>query len=257
MSNESVDLDRGLFGGGFSVQALLGSVALHLAAVFVVLVFAADRHGPRHDVVRVDLSNFTPPGVEKPQAERPPAKEAPSLAPSVPTAAPPNAREVAMPEPRAQEPSPPPEPVRETAQQEAAVQGPVSQAVPSEEPVPDRDVYQAFVEATYRRLDEATSRSWQYARIMVDKGFFGGEYHFHVLISPDGWSSEVQFIPGKSSILFNSSLDAETRDRHIGRFIQLFTADVRAGTPYPATPPSVPLKPFCYSVRAFFRGEKR
>lgn len=237
-------------------------MALHLVAIFFVIVFAGGRHGTHSGVVGVDISQLSArPRTAQPRADAP-RDEAKRPRSEVP----PEAGAIPIPTGDAAETAPPPAPAAaqeaaQEAEQEASSE-PLpailddAQSLQGDGAPPEPNAYQAFINAIYRRLDEATARSWRYAGAMAQMGIVGGEYHFHVLIGLDGQSPEVQFIPEKTSVLFNSTIDPQTADRHIRRFFDLVTADIRAGVPYPEAPPRVPLKPFCYSIRASFPGAK-
>jgi outer membrane biosynthesis protein TonB len=255
-------------GGGMSSESLLASFLLHLAVLFLVIVFAPDRPGREHDAVLIDISKFVlpeassaaPPAPDKPV---PPTAEAPQPAPPQGAADAP----VEIPEDEvaaAQEEEPPKPPEKEAPPQEPAAapapEAPTTQAAKTEAtpPVPESslphehgayDPFEVYKAALAERVNRAMSGVLNESPILR---VFRGRLVVHLYLDQEGrpvWFTDQAGlqIRGAAICLHHKEYQIEpiipmnepTFMWYSGALDGEVVKAINDGAPYPAAPPGL------------------
>lgn len=253
-------LPRRRRGGGMSTESFLASLLLHLAALFLVILYAPDRPSREHDTVLLNIGEFVLP--ESPAPAVPEAQEAPAAAETPPApvadgAVQVPARDVPV------KPEAPVKPPEDPAPQAAKAETPKADAArppagPPTPPVPESslphqhgeyDPFEIYKAALAERVNEVLVAALNDYPILRA---FRGKLVVHLYLDQQGrlrWFNDQAglFIRGAAICLHHRGyqiqsimpMPAEVFRRHCDALDQYVVKAINDGAPYPAPPPGL------------------
>lgn len=249
-------------GGGMSAESFLASLLLHLAALFLVIVFAPDRPDAEHDTVLLNIGDFVLPESSGPEPSPDPAEElaeaddAPTPGPEAPVAIP--ADDVAT-----RPPEPPAERKPEAEEAKPEPPAPDRAAAPDTPPVPESslphrhgeyDPFEAYKAALAERVNEVLVAALDDYPILRA---FRGKLVVHLYLDQQGrlqWFTDQAglFIRGAAICLHHRGYQIRPAvpmpdhvfRRHCEALDQYVVKVINDGAPYPAPPPGLDISSF-------------
>ncbi|MBI5015840.1 MAG: hypothetical protein HZB55_10165 [Deltaproteobacteria bacterium] len=245
-------------GGGISTGSLLGSILLHLAALFLVIVLAPQRGAGEHDAVLIDIGQFVLPEPAPTSPEVPP-KVAGLPEPAPPPEAPADGAPAEIPTEDAAAPEEPPatEP-SQSAQEPESASPEAAEKTEATAPVPEStlphehgaydpfEVYKASLAERVSQVMTTALRDFPILRV------FRGRLVVHLYLNREGrpeWFTDQAglFIRGAAICLHHKGYQIEpvvpmseaTFRWHCEALDQRVVAAINAAAPYPAAPPGV------------------